>query len=96
MEIGMKSNHIDMTGQRFGLLTVVAFAYHKKDWATYWRCVCDCGREKTTQRSALVQGQTRSCGCLRSKAGRARLAELQATVRRVMETAKDTRYTEAK
>lgn len=74
----MTTHHIDMKGQRFGLLTVVAFAYHKKDWATYWRCVCDCGREKTTQRSALVQGQTRSCGCLRSKAGRARLAELEA------------------
>lgn len=26
----MTTHHIDMKGQRFGLLTVVAFAYHKK------------------------------------------------------------------
>lgn len=54
---------IDLTGRRFGRLTVLARAEnHKKD--VMWRCLCDCGNEITTARSSLLAGRTRSCGCL--------------------------------
>lgn len=35
---------IDITGQKFGRLTVLykLHNYHKKD-GSYWLCVCDCG-----------------------------------------------------
>src|SRR5262249_1914736 len=29
-----------------------------------WRCHCDCGNETEVQRTSLVSGATRSCGCL--------------------------------
>ena len=32
----------------------------------FCKCVCDCGAEKTVAASSLKNGDTRSCGCLRS------------------------------
>lgn len=61
----MTHHHIDMTGQRFSRLVAVECMGYRKWNGTYWRCKCDCGGETTTQRTALVQGRTRSCGCLR-------------------------------
>ena len=40
------SNAIDITGQRFGRLTVVACAGRTKRGNTIWTCRCDCGNEK--------------------------------------------------
>lgn len=36
-----------------------------KSGRTYYRCICDCGNEKTASLSNLTCGHTRSCGCLR-------------------------------
>jgi len=57
---------IDLTGQRFGRLTVIEFAYIKNK-KTYWRCKCDCGGEKITQYYSLKVGYTKSCGCLQKE-----------------------------
>ena len=61
----------DMTGERFGRLTVLQRAgwWHGR---TYWKLRCDCGNEIVTSRSCLVKGTTNSCGCIRSERGRAR------------------------
>lgn len=69
---------IDITGQRFGRLTVIERAEDhvcktykpfmtkpEVKRVTRWRCRCDCGGEITTMRCNLVSGATRSCGCLR-------------------------------
>ena len=61
------SNIIDITGQRFGRLTVVACAGRTKRGNTIWTCRCDCGNEKIVQASHLRSGSTTSCGCLRQK-----------------------------
>lgn len=53
----------DLTGKKFGMLTVVEFVEVRNNYA-YWRCVCDCGNEKTVRGSNLISGQVRSCGCL--------------------------------
>lgn len=58
----MKRKYIDLTGERFGRLTVISFAYSKNK-QTYWLCRCDCGKEKIIQRSSLLRGETKSCGC---------------------------------
>lgn len=52
----------DLTGQKFGRLTVLFYEYTKRQ--AYWRCRCDCGNEKTVVGYSLVSGTTQSCGCL--------------------------------
>jgi hypothetical protein len=54
----------DLTGQKFGRLTVVSFAYIKNN-KSFWNCVCKCGNEKIINSGSLTRGLTKSCGCLR-------------------------------
>lgn len=62
----------DLTGQKFGRLTVVKQAetritksgQHK----TYWLCRCDCGNEKEISANSLLNGRTQSCGCYHKEA----------------------------
>lgn len=58
-------NRVDLTGRRFGRLTVIE-ATEKRDSkkSVYWRCVCDCGRETEATEGELMQGLVMSCGCL--------------------------------
>lgn len=55
---------IDMTGQRFGKLTVQHRA-ENRGTRTRWLCRCECGEEKIFQRGDLVAGKIVSCGCFR-------------------------------
>lgn len=59
---------IDLTGQRFGRLTVVKKVGVKRvgqhSSKSIWLCRCDCGNEKEVLRNSLVNGGTKSCGCL--------------------------------
>lgn len=52
-----------LEGQRFGRLTVVSRGESKRSGLT-WLCRCDCGGEARPTSSALIKGNTRSCGCL--------------------------------
>lgn len=57
------ANLIDLTGQRFGRLTVICRADIKsKD--VKWLCKCDCGNECITKGIYLRIGDTKSCGCI--------------------------------
>lgn len=58
------SKLIDLTGQRFGRLTVLERAKNDKLGRARWLCRCDCGKEKIVSGTNLRSGQTRSCGCL--------------------------------
>lgn len=53
---------IDITGNRFGRLIVLEYAFTKKKTA-YWNCKCDCGRTCVVSTQCLRGGHTRSCGC---------------------------------
>ncbi len=55
----------DLTGERFGKLTVMGLAEKEGSNKTYWRCKCDCGRETVVEHYSLMEGHTKSCGCLR-------------------------------
>ena len=57
----------DLTGQRFGYLTVIRRAENAKNHCTRFLCRCDCGKEIITLASSLKKGLTKSCGCLRKK-----------------------------
>ena len=52
----------DLTGQRFGRLTVIERSDRKGDNA-FWVCKCDCGNTKTIKSGSLIGGKTTSCGC---------------------------------
>lgn len=53
---------IDLTGEKFGRLTVVSRA-PSKNKRTYWSCMCDCGNACTVEGYNLTSGKTKSCGC---------------------------------
>lgn len=53
---------IDLTGQRFGRLTVMQRAENKGNEVT-WLCRCDCGTETLVIGKDLRRGHTQSCGC---------------------------------
>ena len=53
----------DLTGQKFGMLTVIDFS-HKEKNHYYWKCECECGNICIKNGSNLKSGSTKSCGCL--------------------------------
>jgi hypothetical protein len=55
---------IDLTGQKFGRLTVIARADNSKYGNARWCCKCACGGEAIVVSNNLRRGQTKSCGCL--------------------------------
>ena len=59
---------IDLTDQRFGSLTVVEPADNVQcgdTSVTAWVCKCDCGAYKVVTTRHLLDGGTRSCGCMK-------------------------------
>lgn len=62
----------DLTGLVFGGLVVTGPDGVDKRGNTKWRCLCGCGRTKTTNRPNLVRGSTKSCGCLRNASAKKR------------------------
>lgn len=85
----------DLTGKRFGRLTVLCLSHITLQWKTrYWLVRCDCGTEKAIQHSNLLNPHQKSCGCYRAEqcsvaqakrveqqknGARARFAELRAS-----------------
>lgn len=58
------SAFIDLTGQRFGLLTAINRMGRDNNNSVVWLCKCDCGKEVTVRSYSLRSGNTKSCGCL--------------------------------
>ena len=58
------SNFIDLTGQKFGRLTVIMKAENPSEAHIKWLCECECGNFITTRGTSLRSGITKSCGCL--------------------------------
>lgn len=53
----------DLTGKRFGRLTVTEKAGKDKHGSILWRCKCDCGNITIGSQNILTRGQKVSCGC---------------------------------
>jgi hypothetical protein len=64
--------HLDLTGQRFGHLTVLDKAGTTPAGKTIWHCRCSCGNETSVPAGALRTGNTVSCGCYRRELARMR------------------------
>ena len=59
-------NKIDLTGQVFSYLTVRQRDYTRTN-KTYYICQCICGNIVSVASSQLLNGRTRSCGCLQKE-----------------------------
>lgn len=57
----------DITGMKFGKLTVLQRTGTTNNGKAMWLCQCDCGNTTTVNGTDLRLGATQSCGCLRSK-----------------------------
>ena len=57
----------DLAGQRFGRLTALYRLEEKSGSSYLWHCRCDCGQETDVRASALLSGNTTSCGCARGR-----------------------------
>jgi len=54
----------NLTGKKFGKLTVIKQCDNDKTTHSKWLCKCDCGKTKEIIGISLRNGLTRSCGCL--------------------------------
>lgn len=55
----------DLTGQKFGHLTVVEMLYHYNGGRhTHCKCICDCGNEHIISADKLQKRENVSCGCM--------------------------------
>lgn len=61
----------DISGQKFGRLTVKSLSHVKKN--AYWTCICDCGKEIVAIGNNLKRMKTLSCGCLKREVTGARV-----------------------
>lgn len=64
--LGEQKSRIDITGNKYGMLTVLSYAYTKNKSA-YWKCRCDCGNEKIVRGADIKRGGVVSCGCYNRK-----------------------------
>ncbi len=53
----------DLTGQRYGSLTVIELMPSEPGKHRMWRCKCDCGGETVSSTYRLTTGLTSHCGC---------------------------------
>ena len=54
----------DMSGQKFGRLTVLKYLYSDKRHKAIWQCKCECGKIHNVRGDMLRNGRIQSCGCL--------------------------------
>lgn len=57
----------ELVGRRFGRLVVIEMSHRHRKYIKYWRCLCDCGKEKITSQNSLIAAHVRSCGCLQQE-----------------------------
>lgn len=67
-------NKHDIVGKRFGRLYVIKYHAFRYDNTAggdkmrhFYLCKCDCGNTLVVHRHSLINGNTKSCGCLKRK-----------------------------
>ena len=52
------------SGDKFNRLTVLNYSHSDKRWRKWYNVKCECGSENVVMGSAIISGNTKSCGCL--------------------------------
>jgi hypothetical protein len=63
---GCLNREQDLTGKKFGKLTVLKRAHNIKEKKA-WLCACSCGNQVIVKANHLKTENTQSCGCLKKK-----------------------------
>src|SRR5574344_1704539 len=58
---------IDITGNKYNMLTVVSKAGKDKYGKILWTCECECGNQTISLGRNSVRERKKSCGCLKNK-----------------------------
>lgn len=66
---------IDLTGRKFGRLTVIRRVGKRKGGDIKWACECQCGQNIIVSANHLKDGHTKSCGCLRHEISSIRMTK---------------------
>lgn len=64
----------DISGQKFGRITVLSLNKMDKNRNAIWNCFCSCGTYKEINGSNLKRGLIKSCGCLNNEMASKRLS----------------------
>lgn len=59
----MAHNFVDLTGKKYGYLTVISRDKNTKDGRATWKCLCKCGKYTVVPTYRLNAGECQSCGC---------------------------------
>lgn len=54
---------LDLSGNRYGRLVALRYAYTNNQGNAMWECLCDCGNIAIVNSQKLKVGKTKSCGC---------------------------------
>ena len=70
LNLNQWKKHYDLSGKKFGKLTVKKFLYFKFQNKSHgnvsiFLCDCCCGGTKKVARHLLLKGKTKSCGCIK-------------------------------
>jgi hypothetical protein len=61
------AKRVDLTGNKFGELTVLKKSPERLRKEKAWICKCSCGKDTVATQGQLLRGVKKSCGCLRKK-----------------------------
>lgn len=61
---------LDLTGKKFGRLTVIKRTDNGNCKQVRWICKCDCGNTHVASTASLRSGHSKSCGCLNAEVHR--------------------------
>lgn len=59
------AKHQDLTGMKFGRLTVLKEVEKEGSGDYKWLCQCDCGNVVVKSGNSMKSGNTKSCGCIK-------------------------------
>lgn len=60
---GKRRSALDLTGQKYGKLTVLRSTEERRGTSVVWKCRCECGKIHYASSHNLRNGLVKSCGC---------------------------------
>lgn len=57
----------DLTKQKFGKLIAIEIIGKSKSRSSIWKCKCECGNFHEVMADYLINGEVKSCGCIRKE-----------------------------
>lgn len=74
----MGRRKIDLTGKKFGKLTVLYIDKENRMNYKRWICECECGNKKSIISGNLTSGNTTSCGCTKVSKKKKKMSNIDA------------------